>query len=387
MTIIRNVHLILNDGRADSRLLRETKAIAGELNETEGVEIFAATRGPANLEQIEPRIWLRQIPLKPGQGRGAKFKTAFNLLLWYISALRHALRIGRIVLNVHHAELLPIALTIRLLNGSAIVYVPHELESERAGQRRSKSRAIARIERFAWQRLEGTAVVNESIADEYLALFGGPRPTVIENVQASSVFEGRPKDLHNLANIDRKHKICIYVGALVPNRGLEQLIEWFSSMDQNELALVCMGRGIMESEIQLAAAESKCIHLLPPVPPEEVASYVAGADISAVLIDAVSKNNSLSLPNKFFESVAGGTRVVATPLVELRRFVEAYSVGSCLSESSSKAFVEACRSAMALPRDEFEAGRRRLFIEHGWPVQREKVLSLFREASKKIGKL
>lgn len=383
---IRNVHLILNNGQADSRLLREAGAIADLLADEEGVEILATARGQGILAQLAPKIWLRQFTLIPGRGLAARLKTALRLILWSLTALRHVLPHGRIVLNVHHAELLPLALLIRLLNGSVIVYVPHELEAERAGQLKSKSRLITLIERFAWPNLAGVAVVNESIADEYLQRYGAPRPRVVENVQASTVFSGTPKNLHALTGIAPERRICIYVGALVRNRGIEELIEWFSTTAQSEFALVCMGHGELTSAIELAASNSDSIRLLPPVPPDEVPSYVAGADISAVLIEAVSKSYSLSLPNKFFESVAGGARVIVSPLVELRRFVETYSVGSCIAGRDATAFFVACRNALMVPRDIFEAGRVRLFAEHGWPIQREKVQSLYLEASKKIVK-
>lgn len=384
---VRNVHLILNDGQADSRLMREAGTIADLLNEGEGVEILAAARGTGGVTQPADRVRLRQLTLIPGRGRAARFKTAVRLILWYLKVLRHALPHGRIVFNVHHAELLPLALLIRFLTGSAILYVPHELEAERAGQRASKSRAIVRIERFAWPRLAGAAVVNESIADEYLQRYGGPRPNVIENVQASAVFNGQAQDLHALTGLAVDRKICIYVGALVPSRGLEPLLEWFASREQNDFALICMGRGEMADAIRTAAAGSDNIRLLPPVPAREVPSYVAGADVSAVLIEAVSKSYSLSLPNKFFESIAGGARVVASPLVELRRFIETYDVGCCIAGNDAAAFFAACHTALTIPQQTFDAGRQRLFAEHGWPVQREKIQSLYRKAGEKIGKI
>lgn len=383
---IRNIHLILNDGLGDSRLLREAAAIVDLLTEDEGVEILAASRNPGRPTEPAPRVRLLQFALIPGHGRVARLKTALRLILWYLKVMRHSLPHGRIIMNVHHAELLPLALLIRLLTGSAIVYVPHELEVERAGQRSSKSRIIERIERFAWPQLAAAAVVSESIADEYLQLYGSPRPSVIENVQASGIFSEQPRNLHAMTDLAPERRICIYVGALVPNRGLERLLEWFSATSQSEFALVCMGRGEMATAIQAAAAGSDCIRLLQAVPPHEVPSYVAGADVSAVLIEPVSKSYSLSLPNKFFESVAGGARVIASPLVELRRFIETYAVGSCVEGTDATAFFAACRSALAVPADVFEAGRRRLFSEHGWPIQREKIQGLYREASKKIGR-
>ena len=54
--------------------------------------------------------------------------------------------------------------------------------------------------------------------------------------------------------------------------------------------------------------------------------------------------------------------------------------------SGDEAFFAACRRALAVPADVFDAGRRRLFSEHGWPIQRERIQDLYREACKKIGK-
>src|SRR5690606_3222200 len=124
-----------------------------------------------------------------------------------------------------------------------------------------------------------------------------------------------------------------------------------------------------------------------PVRASEVPAFVAGADISAVMIEGVSKNNELSLPNKFFESVAGGAAVVARPRVELQRFVQKYSVGVCTDARTAEEFFDACRAACAIPPEVLVAGRRRLLAEHGWPVQRRKIELVFQKARLSAEKL
>lgn len=377
---VKNVHLILNDCVGDSRLLREAAAIAEVLADGEAVEVIGAVKGAEDNIAVGPNVTIRRLALKPGTGPAGKLTTAIRLVHWCVRALARSLKCHRGVLNVHHAELLPLALISASLTRSQIVYVPHELEPERAGQAALKSRAIAWIERFSWPRLGSVVAVNDSIAEEYHQRYGGRRPIVVENVQASAPFSGHPVNLRSLADVRTSQKICLYVGALVHGRGIEGLLDYFVASDQKEFVLVFLGRGTLRGAIEEAARKVETIRILDPVSPAEVPAYVAGADVSAVIIEGVSRSYELALPNKFFESIAGGVPVVATPLVELKRFVQAYSVGVCIEAKTARDFFEGCQAACAIPRTIFQEGQRRLFAEHGWQVQKKRITETYKSA-------
>ena len=68
-----------------------------------------------------------------------------------------------------------------------------------------------------------------------------------------------------------------------------------------------------------AAARSRFVHHLPPVPPDEVVSVVKGADLALSLIDTTATSYAWSSPNKLFEALAAGVPPVCTDLPEARR--------------------------------------------------------------------
>ena len=62
-------------------------------------------------------------------------------------------------------------------------------------------------------------------------------------------------------------------------------------------------------------------HVLEPVPPAELLSWVASADVGGVLIQKSTLNHYLSTPNKLFECLAAGVPVVASDFPTMRRIV------------------------------------------------------------------
>ena len=60
------------------------------------------------------------------------------------------------------------------------------------------------------------------------------------------------------------------------------------------------------------------LHVLDPVPPDEVVAWVSGADLEVMPLQPVTRNHVLSSPNKVFEALAAGVPVVASDFPVIR---------------------------------------------------------------------
>jgi glycosyltransferase involved in cell wall biosynthesis len=118
--------------------------------------------------------------------------------------------------------------------------------------------------------------------------------------------------------------LVLYHGSVTAGRGLDTLI---AAIETDRLAgahLAIMGYGPLRPLLQHQAESSTAadrIHFLPPVPPADVTTWVAGADVAAMPIEPTTLNHRLSSPNKLFEAMAAGVPIVGPDFPEFRRFV------------------------------------------------------------------
>ena len=204
--------------------------------------------------------------------------------------------------------------------GSPHAHDCHELYLE--------STALSRLDKFLFRPFERTYMrradvvfsVNHSIAAEYRRRYGLKRMRVVRNcAQRPDWVE--PVELWRVAHLPPTATIMLYQGGFAPGRGLEVLIDGVSELP-TDVALVLLGFGAMEDELWQLAADRGIgdrFRILPAVPPEQLLSYTAGADVGLIPYQPVSRNNYYSLPNKVFEYTAVGVPIITSDLPELRK--------------------------------------------------------------------
>jgi glycosyltransferase involved in cell wall biosynthesis len=118
--------------------------------------------------------------------------------------------------------------------------------------------------------------------------------------------------------------LVLYHGIFGPDRGIENLIAAMSRPDLNDAHLALLGFGVLLPMITRLVADSPArarIHVLDAVPPSELESWVAGADVEAIPIQRSTLNHYLSTPNKLFEALAVGVPVVVSDFPAMRSVV------------------------------------------------------------------
>ena len=116
-------------------------------------------------------------------------------------------------------------------------------------------------------------------------------------------------------------EVVTYVGRLVPEKGLRELLEACRTLSaaRRRLRLVLVGEGPMREEIasRLADDPSLQVTLSGAQPPAEVARWMAASDL--VTLPSYSEGH----PNVLVEALACGRPVVATPVGGIPEVVDA----------------------------------------------------------------
>jgi glycosyltransferase involved in cell wall biosynthesis len=190
------------------------------------------------------------------------------------------------------------------------------------------------------------------------------------------------RDLHALASLPATTPVVLYLGGILPGRGLEELVDAIALL-RSPAHLVLLGWGGLAASLQDRAAGrgiASRVHILPPVPSDEVIAYAADASIGVSPIPPSSLNYSLSLPNKVFQYMAAGIPVVASDFPQVREVVEGSGAGRCVDTRRPESIAvaidgiladRAAAAAMAA------AGREAIRERYNWGVAARVLLATY----------
>jgi glycosyltransferase involved in cell wall biosynthesis len=307
----------------------------------------------------------------------------FELLELMIRVVPAACRREPRVVHCHDALMLPVGRLVKWVTGCALVYDAHELESEKSGQTWFLSWGTIMIERSCWSSVDLLVSVSQPIIDWYQVRLG-PKPSVLVmnapvlgRVRAASPalpqrMQGRPGYFHDRFRIPEAAKVFVYVGMLVPGRGIEHLLEVFGSPGARS-HVVFMGDGDRVG-VGEWSHRSPNVHLHPVVPHEQVVEYLRHADCGLCLIEDVSLSDYLCLPNKLFEYAFAGLPVLASRLPEIERMVRQFGLGMCCENSPA-----AIQAAVARIENDGLASAGLDLTDISWETQATRLCAAYEE--------
>jgi len=241
------------------------------------------------------------------------------------------------VVHAHDLYTLLAGYLIARKTGAKLIYDSHELEVGRNGNfSRWELWLRARSERFLIKKADAVITVCDSIADYLQKLYGIERPTVIHNAPSVNPVKKGDPDVRSQLKLPKKTPIALYVGSVTINRGLENCVRALPHTE--DVHLVCVGpRHKPTEELIVGEAEElgvrSRLHLVDPVPHDQVTSFVRSADVSLVTIQDVCLSYRFCFPNKLLESLLTSLPIVVARLVELEQIVEMTGAGVVVDET------------------------------------------------------
>ena len=86
------------------------------------------------------------------------------------------------------------------------------------------------------------------------------------------------------------------------------------------------------------------------IPQDQLLRYTAAADFGLSLIDDVSLNNQLALPNKLFEYIMAGIPVLVSDCPQMVHIIQQYQVGAVIKGNDPEIAVNVIKHWIENPR-------------------------------------
>jgi len=227
--------------------------------------------------------------------------------------------------------LMPNYLISKLIN-KPIVYDSHELftETPEVIHRKFVQNVWLRIEKWIFPKLEDVFTVSESIAEVYKDKYKVD-VKVVRNVPPARKFDN--KKSRKELDLPEDKKIVILQGSGINiQRGAEELIQSMQYLDKHLLLII--GGGDVIQDLKQLASElnlNNKIRFLTRQPIEKLYQYTMNADLGITIDKDTNLNYRYSLGNKLFDYIHAGIPVLASPLLEIKKIIEKYRIGSTIN--------------------------------------------------------
>jgi glycosyltransferase involved in cell wall biosynthesis/ubiquinone/menaquinone biosynthesis C-methylase UbiE len=367
--LIRTLILVRNTVTYDARVLREAAAVRGLGAEVLICGVSSIAGGGTEQElygtrviRLDPAGELRRVRAIPARIRGFRARVpeptvdAIGRPLAHgtrsvraedatVAPLRRLRRLGitaayyrqgvRLVraisptlVHANDYNTMWIGIAAKLLCGSGVVYDAHELWPDRNGRPEWRPWLLA-CEALFVRVADVTITASPGYGAVMAARYGVPAPVVIRNIPA----EVAPADGGGSSaakEFGAPQPTAVYVGGLMPGRGLEQVIDAVALVPGLRLRLIGPGRardveGLRRRIVARGIADRAA--LWPPVAPADVVTAIRGASFGLMLIQPVCRSYELTLPNKLFEYAAAGLPMLASDLPVIGPLVREEGLG------------------------------------------------------------
>lgn len=172
----------------------------------------------------------------------------------------------------------------------------------------------ARMTRRTLQRVDAMLTVSRAMRSKVVADFGVPahRVHAVVNGIDTAVFHPRDRGaMRARLGLPAEAGLVLYVGRFVRAKGMDELLEAFGRLAQDDpaLHLALVGDGVMQDELAAAvraAGWGGRVHMPGGMEPAQVAEWIGAADVLTL------PSWSEGYPNVLVEALASGRPVVAT---------------------------------------------------------------------------
>jgi glycosyltransferase involved in cell wall biosynthesis len=288
---------------------------------------------------------------------------------------------------------LPVAADVSRRRGGRYVYDIADLhvDSGRLAALPAPVKAYLRGREAQW--MHGAAAllaVTPAMADEVVARFGVARPTVVMNARERwRASEPVPRPIRLRTSIGTRipaaRDVVIYQGAFRPDQGIDVLLAALRepSLADRPLTAAFVGFGPLDAQLRAeSAAAPDRIVVGSAVPPGELLTWTAGADVAFVGTPPVTRNQTLTTPNKLFEAAMAGVPVVVAGSTYTARLVREHGLGVVVEPWTPVAVAAAIAGlldASPAERDERRRAIRAAALESlNWEIERKRLIDAFR---------
>lgn len=365
---------VINDLVTDRRVHKTCMVLTEQ-----GYEVILVGRVLKNSLPLDGRMY-KTHRMKLWFEKGVAFYTEFTIRLFFFLLNNKAN-----LLVANDLDTLWPSNFISRKRKTALVYDSHEIFCEVPELQHTplKKKIWESLEKRIVPKLKHCITVNQSIANwfnqKYKTGF-----KVARNIP-DKISVDRIKTREEL-KLPTDKKIILLQGAGINiQRGAEEAVEAMQYVDNAILLIIGGGDAVdnLKLEIKRLNLGDKVI-MLPKMKPEELYQYTCNADIGLSLDKATNLNYQYSLPNKLFDYVYAGVPVLASPLTEIKLFIEKYKVGVCIENHTSKHIADKMNYMLSsADYSIWKANTKIAAQENNWETEKQVWVNLINEIKNK----
>jgi glycosyltransferase involved in cell wall biosynthesis len=268
-----------------------------------------------------------------------------------------------------------------------MVYDAHEYVAEYPRWSVKAQAAYIALERDLAPKFDAVVTVSEPIADAMEEDLRLPRrPVVVHNAPDPEAAEPCPNDsIREAAGVGPGVPLIVYSGVIQHQRNVPGVIKALPLLPEVHLAVICVPStsvplAVALREVAHSLGVADRVHLVEPVAPTQIASFMSSADVGVDPMDRNWGQHAVCLPNKLFDYLHAGLAVAVSNNECERAFVAADNLGTIFDPGSTEEIAAAIRQALER-RDEFVASARAAGVveRYAWKAQVARLIRLYQE--------
>lgn len=293
------------------------------------------------------RLRKKSLPLDIRNYRVKRFKLIFDKGPLFYAELNIRLFLFLVfnkvdVLYSNDLDTLPANfLASKLKFNTRLIYDTHELFTEvpELENRRFAKNIWLKIEEYIFPKLNHVLTVNDSIANIYGAKYGKSL-TIIRNVPEKYKNENALSK-SQLGLPEDKFIVIIQGSGLNIDRGIEEAVLSMQFIDNALLILVGHGDVIPKAKEMVVQKQlEEKVKFYDKRPYLEMMHLTSNANLGLTLDKPLNDNYKFSLPNKLFDYIQAGIPILSSDLIELKKIIEHYNIGSFVKKVSPEEIAE-----------------------------------------------
>ena len=288
---------------------------------------------------------------------------------------------------------LSLAVSLRAQLGGLVVYDANDIDSEAGRMARLPGpwkQLLRRHERRLARSADAVVTVSDPYAQILARVLGRPVDAVVRNAALVDDLEAVPtpadvartERFHEMFDLPPDHRVVLYIGQVMRGRGLRQLFEAISLVEDADLVVAGFGPDYERYRtIAAALPHADRIHFAGSVPPAEIPAWTRGADVSAMPVQPDTLNHRFNTPTKLYDAIGVGVPVVASKLPGISPIVNETGCGVLCDPSDPADVARAIRDIIDAPEDERVALRMRCLeaarSRYAWQHQARELLRVY----------